>query len=82
MGHGYYNGLDHPTVFIDLPDLECECTCSHDETTSSYREQGGTTSSSEGSTCREEGKLYWNVSVRGLVAGFVYEVHFSLEPTE
>jgi hypothetical protein len=74
MGHG----LDHPAVFIDLPELECECTYSHAATTS-HKEQGGAASSSEASACREEGKVYWNVSVRGLVAGFVYEVHFSLE---
>jgi hypothetical protein len=78
-GQGMGHGLDHPAVSIDLPELECECTYSHAATTSSDREQGGAASSSEASACREEGKVCWNVSVRGLVSGFVYEVHFSLE---
>ena len=69
------HGLDHPSVVIDLPELECECTYSHGATTSD-REQGGAASSSQAIACRENGKVHWVFSVRGLVPGFEYEVHF------
>jgi hypothetical protein len=70
------HGLDHPGVVIDVPMLKCKCKDSEHETTSSGREYEGHERSSEASACREEGEVYWIVSVRGLVPGFVYEVHF------
>jgi hypothetical protein len=70
------HALDHPAIVIDLPELECECEYSHLATTSSGREQSGADSSILTRTCREGGEVYWIVPVRGLVAGFVFEVHF------
>jgi hypothetical protein len=70
------HGLDHPTIVIDLPELECECEYSHFATTSSGREESGAASSMVTRTCREEGEVYWIVPVRGLVVGIVFEVHF------
>jgi hypothetical protein len=75
-GSAGQHGLDHPAIVIDLPELECECEYSHFVTTSSGREQSGAASSIEARACREEGEVYWIVSVRGLVPGCVYEVHF------
>jgi len=69
------HGLDHPGVVIDVPRLQCKCKDSHHASTSG-REYGGDERSSQASACREEGEVYWIVSVRGLVPGFVYEVHF------
>ena len=65
-------GLDHPSVVIDLPELECECTYSHGATTSD-REQGGAASSSQAIACRENGEVKWVFLVRGLVPGFEYD---------
>ncbi len=73
------HGLDHPATVIHLPELVCECTNSQGSTTSFGREQGGAPSSIETSACREGGEVHWIVSISGLVAGFVYEVHFELE---
>jgi len=67
------HGLDHPTVFLKVPWLECECKFSHG---SSGREIGGEARSIDASGCAEEGEVYWIVSLSGLVPGFVYECHF------
>jgi hypothetical protein len=63
-----YHGLDHPAVAIDVPELECECK---DSFSIEAMEK-----SMEASACREGGEVYWILSVRGLVAGFVYEIRF------
>ncbi len=61
-----YHGLDHPAVAIDIPELECEC-----KGVFSFE-----ASTMEASACKEGGEVYWIMSVRGLVAGFVYKVDF------
>ena len=63
-----YHGLDHPAVAIDVPELECECK---DSFSIEAMEK-----SMEASACRDGGEVYWILSVRGLVAGFVYEIRF------
>ena len=55
------HGLDHPSVVVDLPVLECECTEYSDVNI-------------EASSCREGGEVYFVVSARGLVPWFVYEL--------
>jgi hypothetical protein len=71
------DGLDHPAVVIHIPWIECKCKDSHHAAT---RAQGGDASSVETSACREGvGEAYWVVSVRGLVAGFVYEVQSAVQ---
>jgi hypothetical protein len=67
------HGLDHPTVVVDIPWIECKCKDSHHAATNAGRAQGGAASSVETSACREGVEAYWVFSVRGLVAGFVYE---------
>jgi hypothetical protein len=57
----------------------CEFTNSQGPTTSFGREQGGAPNSVETSEYREGGEVHWIVSISGLVAGFVYEIHFDLE---
>jgi hypothetical protein len=74
--NGGEHGLDHPGVAIDVPELKCKCKDSDHATTSSGREYGGDERSIQASSCREDGEVYWIVSVSGLVPGFVYEVHF------
>jgi hypothetical protein len=69
------HGLDHPAVVIDFPSLECACDDSNASSTSSDREQGGD-ESSRGGTCKAGGQARWVLSVRGLVPGFSYRLHF------
>jgi hypothetical protein len=74
------NGIDHPAVYIDLPSLECACDSSNASSISSDGEQGGDASSHESvmpaSACRAGGQASWILSVRGLVPGFIYGLHF------
>ncbi len=70
------HGNNHPLVVIDFPMIECECKFSHGVSTLEGKEKGGDVESAAESACREEGEVYWIVSVRGLVAGFKYEFHF------
>ena len=69
------HALEHPTVVIDFPSLECACHDSNASSTSSDREQGGD-ESSRGGTCKAGGQARWVLSVRGLVPGFSYKLHF------
>ena len=72
------HGLDHPAVVIHIPWIECKCKDSHHAATNA-RAQGGDASSVETSACREGVEEYWVFSVRGLVAGFVYEVQSAVQ---
>ncbi len=72
------HGLDHPTVVVDIPWIECKCKDLHHASTNAGRAQGGAASSVETSACREGVESYWVFSVRGLVAEFVYEVQVEL----
>ena len=69
------HGIDHPAISIYLPALECECKYSHGATTFL---PGGAASLIEANGCREGGEIDWIVPVRGLVAGFVYQIDFEL----
>jgi hypothetical protein len=69
------HGPDQPAVAIDFPLLECACDGSNSSSFSSDREQGGDESSHVG-TCKAGGQARWILSVRGLVPGFSYRLHF------
>ncbi len=69
------HGLDHPAVVIDFPSLEYACDYSNTSYISSDRERGGD-ASSRGGTCRAGDQVSWIFSVRGLVPGFLYRLHF------
>ncbi len=59
----------------DVPELECECKNSNGATISSGKGQEFAANVIESSACKEGGKVQWKVSLRGLVAGFVYNVY-------
>jgi hypothetical protein len=60
------HGIDHPTIVVDAPVLECECTeYSHVDINAS--------------SCTEGGQVDFFVSMRGLVPGFVYEFKIKWE---
>ncbi len=69
------HGLDHPAVFIAFPLLECACDYSNASSISSDGEGDGD-ASSRGGTCNAGDQARWLLSVRGLVPGFVYKLHF------
>ena len=69
------HGPNHPAVVMDFPSLECACDDSNASSISSDREQVGV-ESSRGRTCKAGGQASWVLSVRGLVPGFSYKLHF------
>jgi hypothetical protein len=64
------HGLDHPAVVIDFPSLECDCDYSNASSISSEGQRGSD------AICRAGGQASWVLSVRGLVPGYSYKLHF------
>jgi hypothetical protein len=68
--HCTKHGLDHPAVVIDFPSLECACDYSKASSISSEGERGND------AICSAGVQATWVLSVRGLVPGYSYKLHF------
>ena len=62
-----------------IPGVTSNLSSLHQNFSSPGRKQGGAANTTQASACREKGEVYWMVSVRGLITGFVYEVLFEYE---